>query len=91
MTWRPWGSAWTEIYDHSTASNDLIYAKNLFLHFFSLYKNDTLSQSLSESEFSSYIWTLLLRNMFLGKDDLKLRLASKSYEKLKEILKCLQP
>src|SRR6266498_974917 len=63
--------------------------RNLFLHFFFLYKNDILLQSMSESEFSSYIWTPSLRNAFLGRDDLKLscgELASKSYEKLKEIL-----
>ncbi|CAG8726124.1 16857_t:CDS:2, partial [Racocetra fulgida] len=40
-------------------------------------------------ELNAYIWTPLLRNAFLGKDDMKLscgELASKSYEKLKEIL-----
>ncbi|CAG8663069.1 2362_t:CDS:1, partial [Paraglomus brasilianum] len=44
---------------------------------------------MSESELNAYVWTPLLRNAFLGKNDLKLscgELASKSYEKLKEIL-----
>ncbi|CAG8668591.1 3838_t:CDS:2 [Funneliformis mosseae] len=72
-----------------TSSNDLIYVQNLFTHFFHLYKNDILLQSMSEHEFSAYVWTPLLRNAFLGKTDLKLscgELASKSYDKLKEIL-----
>ncbi|PKY54365.1 hypothetical protein RhiirA4_501293 [Rhizophagus irregularis] len=75
--------------NHSTATNDLIYVQNLFNHFFFLYKNDILLQSISESEFNAYVWTPLLKNAFLGKDDLKLscgELASNSYEKLKEIL-----
>ncbi|PKK57439.1 hypothetical protein RhiirC2_380112 [Rhizophagus irregularis] len=74
---------------YSTASDDLIYAQNLFVHFFSLYKNDILLQPMSEREFNGYLWTPLLRNAFLGKTDLKLsygELASKSYDKLKEIL-----
>ncbi|CAG8822598.1 37162_t:CDS:2, partial [Gigaspora margarita] len=73
----------------SNASNDLIYVRTLFDHFFFLYKNDILLQSMSESELNAYVWTPLLRNAFLGKDDMKLscgELASKSYEKLKEIL-----
>jgi hypothetical protein len=73
----------------STASNDLIYVQNLFYHFFCLYKNDILTQTMSEGEFNSYIWTPLLRNAFLGKNDLKLNygeLASGSYGKLKELL-----
>ncbi|CAJ0751423.1 15273_t:CDS:1 [Entrophospora sp. SA101] len=44
---------------------------------------------MSEYEFNSYIWTPLLRNAFLDKKDLKLNygeLASRSYEKLKELL-----
>ncbi|RHZ71250.1 hypothetical protein Glove_261g52 [Diversispora epigaea] len=75
--------------NHSTSSNDLIYVENLFLHFLLLYKNDVLTQSLTESEFNAYVWTPLLRNVFLGKNDLKLKcgeVASKSYDKLKEIL-----
>ncbi|CAI2194263.1 2755_t:CDS:2, partial [Funneliformis geosporum] len=75
--------------NHSSATNDLIYVQNLFNHFFFLYKNDILLQSISESEFNAYVWTPLLKNAFLGKDDLKLscgELASNSYEKLKEIL-----
>jgi hypothetical protein len=74
---------------YSTSSNNLIYVQNLFTHFFHLYKNDILLQSMSEHEFSAYVWTPLLRNAFLGKTDLKLscgELASKSYDKLKEIL-----
>ena len=46
-------------------------------------------QSISESEFNAYVWTPLLKNAFLGKDDLKLsfgELASNSYKNLKEIL-----
>ncbi|CAG8772709.1 10264_t:CDS:1, partial [Funneliformis caledonium] len=73
----------------STASNDLIFARILFDHFYFLFKNDTLLQPMSEHEFSVYIWSPLIRNAFLGKEDLKLscgELASKSYEKLKEIL-----
>ncbi|RIB04707.1 hypothetical protein C2G38_2148899 [Gigaspora rosea] len=73
----------------SNASNDLIYVRTLFDHFFFLYKNDILLQSMSESELNAYVWTPLLRNAFLGRDDMKLscgELASKSYEKLKEIL-----
>ncbi|CAJ0643085.1 8972_t:CDS:1, partial [Entrophospora sp. SA101] len=45
--------------------------------------------TMSEYEFNSYIWTPLLRNAFLDKKDLKLNygeLASRSYEKLKELL-----
>ncbi|CAG8575772.1 10503_t:CDS:2 [Paraglomus brasilianum] len=75
--------------DMSVASNDLIFVRNLFDHFYFLFKNDTLLQPMSEHEFSVYVWTPLIRNAFLGKDDLKLRcgeLASKSYEKLKEML-----
>lgn len=75
--------------DISTASNDLIYVQNLFYHFFFLFKNDFLTQTMSEQEFNSYIWTPLLRNAFLGKSDLKLNygeLASRSYEKLKGLL-----
>ncbi|RIA80663.1 hypothetical protein C1645_810351 [Glomus cerebriforme] len=52
-------------------------------------KNDTLLQPMSEYEFSAYVWIPLIRNVFLGKDDLKLscgELASKSYMKLKELL-----
>ncbi|CAG8440252.1 13343_t:CDS:2, partial [Acaulospora colombiana] len=52
-------------------------------------ENDILLQSMSESELNAYVWTLLLRNAFLGKDYMKLscgELSSKSYEKLKEIL-----
>ncbi|CAG8609166.1 7006_t:CDS:2 [Ambispora leptoticha] len=75
--------------DMSNASNDLIFVRTLFDHFFFLYKNDILLQPMSESELNAYVWTPLLRNAFLGKDDMKLscgELASKSYEKLKEIL-----
>ncbi len=75
--------------NHSTSSNDLIYAENLFLHFLFLYKNDVLTQSLTEAEFNAYVWTPMLRNAFLGKADLRLKcgeVASKSYDKLKEIL-----
>ncbi|CAG8647631.1 13955_t:CDS:2 [Funneliformis caledonium] len=75
--------------DISTASNDLIYVQNLFHHFFFLFKNDFLTQNMSEYEFNSYIWTPLLRNAFLGKSDLKLNygeLAPRSYEKLKGLL-----
>ncbi|CAG8532954.1 5195_t:CDS:2 [Ambispora gerdemannii] len=73
----------------SEASNDLIYVRNLFDHFHLLYKNDILLQPMSEHEFSAYVWTPLLRNAFLGREDLKLscgELASRSYEKLKEVL-----
>ncbi|CAG8633845.1 4350_t:CDS:2 [Cetraspora pellucida] len=56
--------------NHSTSSNDLIYVENLFLHFLILYKNDVLTQSLTETEFNAYIWTPMLRNAFLGKSDL---------------------
>ncbi|CAG8726847.1 4476_t:CDS:2 [Rhizophagus irregularis] len=75
--------------NHSTSSNDLIYAENLFLHFLFLYKNDVLTQSLTEAEFNAYVWTPILRNAFLGKTDLRLKcgeVASKSYDKLKSIL-----
>ncbi|KAF0477867.1 hypothetical protein F8M41_024177 [Gigaspora margarita] len=75
--------------NHSTSSNDLIYVENLFLHFLLLYKNDVLTQSLTETEFNAYIWTPMLRNAFLGKSDLRLKcgeVASRSYDKLKEIL-----
>ncbi|CAG8521045.1 953_t:CDS:2 [Funneliformis mosseae] len=75
--------------DMSVASNDLIYVRILFDHFYFLFKNDTLLQPMSEHEFSAYVWTPLIRNAFLGKDDLKLscgELASKSYEKLKGLL-----
>ncbi|CAG8791666.1 6474_t:CDS:2, partial [Dentiscutata erythropus] len=75
--------------NHSTSSNDLIYVENLFLHFLLLYKNDVLTQSLTETEFNAYIWTPILRNAFLGKSDLRLKcgeVASRSYDKLKEIL-----
>ncbi|PKK57338.1 hypothetical protein RhiirC2_871842 [Rhizophagus irregularis] len=44
---------------------------------------------MSEREFNAHLWTPLLRNAFLEKTDLKLsygELASKSYDKLKEIL-----
>src|SRR6266480_2050155 len=37
---------------YSTASDDLIYTQNLFIHFFSLYKNDILLQPMSEREFN---------------------------------------
>ncbi|CAG8493259.1 8289_t:CDS:2 [Paraglomus occultum] len=73
----------------SEASNDLIYARTLFEHFYLLYKNDILLQPMSENEYNAYIWTPILRNAFLSKDDLKLscgELASKSYDKLKDIL-----
>ncbi|GES77190.1 hypothetical protein GLOIN_2v1488383 [Rhizophagus clarus] len=53
------------------------------------YDNDILLQSMSESELNMYVWTPLLRNAFLGKDDIKLscgELASNSYNKLMEIL-----
>ncbi|CAG8572171.1 12169_t:CDS:2 [Funneliformis mosseae] len=75
--------------NYSTASDDLIYAQSLFIHFFSLYKNDVFLQPMSEREFNAHMWTPLLRNAFLEKTDLKLsygELASKSYDKLKEIL-----
>ncbi|CAB4395601.1 unnamed protein product [Rhizophagus irregularis] len=75
--------------NYSTASDDLIYAQSLFVHFFTLYKNDVLLQPMSEREFNAHLWTPLLRNAFLEKTDLKLsygELASKSYDKLKEIL-----
>ncbi|RGB28982.1 hypothetical protein C1646_672811 [Rhizophagus diaphanus] len=75
--------------DISVASNDLIFVRNLFDHFYFLFKNETLLQPMSEQEFGAYVWTPLIRNAFLGKDDLKLscgELASKSYEKLKELL-----
>ncbi|RGB25899.1 hypothetical protein C1646_675232 [Rhizophagus diaphanus] len=75
--------------DMSLASNDLIFVRTLFDHFFFLYKNDILLQSMSESELNMYVWTPLLRNAFLGKDDIKLscgELASNSYNKLMEIL-----
>ncbi|CAG8696636.1 2998_t:CDS:2 [Funneliformis caledonium] len=73
----------------SEASNDLIYVRNLFDHFHLLYKNDILLQPMSEHEFSTYVWTPLLKNAFLGREDLKLscgELASRSYKKLKEVL-----
>lgn len=73
----------------SVASNDLIFVRALFDHFFFLYKNDILLQSMSESELNMYVWTPLLKNAFLAKDDIKLscgELASNSYDKLKEIL-----
>ncbi|CAJ0648571.1 11039_t:CDS:2, partial [Entrophospora sp. SA101] len=72
-----------------SVSNDLIYVQNLFHHFYFLYKNDILLQPMSEYEFNAYIWTSLLRNAFLEKMDMKLsygELASRSYNKLKEIL-----
>lgn len=75
--------------DMSVVSNDLIFVWILFDHFYFLFKNDTLLQSMSEHEYLAYMWNPLIRNAFLGKDDLKLscgELASKSYEKLKEIL-----
>ncbi|RHZ63298.1 hypothetical protein Glove_330g76 [Diversispora epigaea] len=74
---------------YSTASNDLIYIQNLLHHFYFLYKNDILLQPMSEYEFNAYVWTPLLKNAFLGKADIKLNygeLASKSYNRLKEIL-----
>lgn len=90
MIWGPWGSAWTKIPSIiPLLQTTLFIRRTSFSISFFLYKNDILSQPLSESEFSSYIWTPLIRNAFLGKDDLKLscgELASKSYEKLKEIL-----
>ena len=43
--------------NHSTSSNDLIYAENLFLHFLFLYKNDVLTQSLTEAEFNACLDT----------------------------------
>ncbi|PKY58167.1 hypothetical protein RhiirA4_479854 [Rhizophagus irregularis] len=55
----------------------------------SLAKNDIFLQSMSESELNMYVWTPLLKNAFLAKDDIKLscgELASNSYDKLKEIL-----
>ncbi|CAG8596824.1 16323_t:CDS:10 [Funneliformis caledonium] len=58
--------------DISITSNDLIYVQNLFYHFFFLFKNDFLTQNMSEYEFNSYIWMPLLRNAFLEKSDLKL-------------------
>lgn len=51
--------------NHSTSSNDLIYAENLFLHFLFLYKNDVLTQSLTEAEFNAYVWTPILRMLSL--------------------------
>lgn len=75
--------------DMSVTSNDLIFVRNLFDHFYFLFKNETLLQPMPEHEFRAYVWTLLIRNAFLGKDNLKLscgELASKSYEKLKELL-----
>ncbi|RGB33777.1 hypothetical protein C1646_761355 [Rhizophagus diaphanus] len=45
--------------------------------------------SLIEAEFNAYVWTPMLRNAFLVKTDLRLKcgeVASKSYDKLKEIL-----
>ncbi|CAG8698626.1 9866_t:CDS:1, partial [Ambispora leptoticha] len=75
--------------DMSVASNDLIFVRALFDHFFFLYKNDILLRSMSETELNMYVWTPLIRNAFLGKDDIKLscsELATNSYEKLKEIL-----
>ena len=56
---------------------------------FIYYTKMTLIQPLSEHEFSAYVWTPLLGNAFLGREDLKLscgELASRSYEKLKEVL-----
>ncbi|CAB4411308.1 unnamed protein product [Rhizophagus irregularis] len=73
----------------SVASNDFIFVRALFDHFFFLYKNDIFLQSMSESELNMYVWTPLLKNAFLAKDDIKLscgELASNSYDKLKEIL-----
>ncbi|CAI2175052.1 9440_t:CDS:2 [Funneliformis geosporum] len=75
--------------NHSTSSNDLIYVENLFLHFLFLYKNEVLTQTLTETEFNAYVWTPMFRNAFLGKADLRLKcgeVASRSYDKLKEIL-----
>ncbi|RIB06661.1 hypothetical protein C2G38_2216528 [Gigaspora rosea] len=74
--------------DNSSAPNDMIYVQNLF-HFYFLYKNDVLLQSMSEHELNTHIWTPLLRNAFLEKTDIKLsygELASRSYNKLKEML-----
>ncbi|CAG8644471.1 17540_t:CDS:1 [Cetraspora pellucida] len=76
-------------FSSSSASNDMIYVKNLLWHFYFLYKNDTLLQQMSEYEFNAHIWTPLLRNAFLTKTDIKLsygELASNSYTKLKEML-----
>ncbi|PKY57164.1 hypothetical protein RhiirA4_549548 [Rhizophagus irregularis] len=58
--------------NYSTSSDDLIYAQSLFVHFFTLYKNDVLLQPMSEREFNAHLWTPLLRNAFLEKTDLKL-------------------
>ncbi|CAG8766438.1 hypothetical protein C2G38_2217889 [Gigaspora rosea] len=58
-----------------------------FIYF--LYKNDVLLQPMSEHELNTHIWTPLLRNAFLEKTDIKLsygELASRSYNKLKEML-----
>ncbi|CAG8673673.1 8636_t:CDS:1, partial [Paraglomus occultum] len=60
--------------DMSIASNDLIFVRNLFDHFYFLFKNGTLLEQMSEHEFSAYIWTPLIRNAFLGKDDFKVKL-----------------
>ena len=73
----------------STASNNFIFAQILFDHFYLLFKNDTLFQPMSKHKFNVYVQSLLIRNAFLEKEDLKLNcgeLASKSYEKLKKIL-----
>ncbi len=41
--------------NHSTLTNDLIYVENLFFHFLLLYKNDVLTQFLTETEFNVYV------------------------------------
>ncbi|KAF0507634.1 hypothetical protein F8M41_018972 [Gigaspora margarita] len=77
------------VFRYSSASNDMIYVHNLLYHFYFLYKNDILLQPMSEHELNTHIWTPLLRNVFLEKTDIKLsygELASRSYNKLKEML-----
>ncbi|CAG8595021.1 5817_t:CDS:2, partial [Scutellospora calospora] len=55
---------------------------------YNLYSNDILSQSLTEQEYNSYVWTPLLCNAFMAKSDIRIssgEVSSIAYEKLKKL------
>ncbi|CAB4427491.1 unnamed protein product [Rhizophagus irregularis] len=67
---------------------DINYAYQFFNHMYNLYSNDMLAQTLTESEYTAYVWTPLLHYAFMDKGEIRIssgEVSSTAYEKLKKL------
>ncbi|CAB5210390.1 unnamed protein product [Rhizophagus irregularis] len=51
---------------------DINYAYQFFNHMYNLYSNDMLAQTLTESEYTAYVWTPLLHYAFMDKGEIRI-------------------